>query len=143
MGLEQLNSSTIDELGSWCLKGWWSQEAIGNREGGIHGNPASSHHQRDHHTDTQSVEYLPRESKGLEIKQANLPFSRGRKQGNAKRTMRFPQQRGERSPPSRDERQPLTGIVLTLTLPKIITFSHMKNSLFPLGQNHLNVQEIK
>ena len=27
-----LNSSTIDELGSWCLKGWWSQVAIRHGE---------------------------------------------------------------------------------------------------------------
>ena len=39
-----LNSSSIDELGNWCLKGWmgaWAPQAL---QGGIHGNPASRNH---------------------------------------------------------------------------------------------------
>ena len=82
-----LNLSTIDKLGSWCLKGWWNQAAIRHGEGGIHGNPASGHHQR-HHTShwTQSVEYLPdpiltkgreQREKRLENKASKMTFLTG------------------------------------------------------------------
>ena len=37
-----LNSSTIDGLGSWCLEGWWSGDI--ERVTGSHSNPSSSHH---------------------------------------------------------------------------------------------------
>ena len=47
-----------------------------------------------------------------------MAFSQVSKQANAKRTMKCPQQRGERSPTSRDERRPLTSIVLTLNVAK-------------------------
>jgi len=42
VGYFLLNSSTLNELGSWCLKVWWIGEVIVSEEGGIHGNLASS-----------------------------------------------------------------------------------------------------
>ena len=40
-----LNVSEIDELWSWCLKGWWNQVAIRPKEGGIYGNPVNGNNQ--------------------------------------------------------------------------------------------------
>jgi len=40
---EKLNSSQINELGNWCLKGLWGAESISQGEG-IHGNPGSGNH---------------------------------------------------------------------------------------------------
>ena len=142
-GLEQLNSSTIDELGSWCLKGWWSRAAIRHGKGDNHGNPASGHHQWHRHTEpNQWNTYQGRaeREKGLKIKQAKWPFPQASKQANAKRTMRCPQQRAQRSPLSRDEGRPLTGIVLTLTLPKL--YLATRKITLSFGSKPSNVHEI-
>ena len=54
-----LNSSTIDELGSWCLRrAGGAGQQFRQREGGIHRNPASGHHPGTV-TLIESVEYLP------------------------------------------------------------------------------------
>ena len=37
---------TNDELGSWCLKGWWVAKCSEQR-GGIHGNPGNGNHPRN------------------------------------------------------------------------------------------------
>ena len=40
-----LNSSSIDELGNWCLLGWhWGPEHFRPGQGGTHGNPMSGNH---------------------------------------------------------------------------------------------------
>ena len=54
----QLNSSTIDDVGSWCLKGWWSRATFLSQRRRYHRNPASGHHPGTV-TLIQSVEYLP------------------------------------------------------------------------------------
>ena len=43
--ISPLNVSEIDELWSWCLKGWWNQVAIRPKEGGICGNPVNGNNQ--------------------------------------------------------------------------------------------------
>ena len=54
-----LNSSTIDELGSWCLRrAGGAGQQFWQREGGIHRNPASGHCPGTV-TLIESVEYLP------------------------------------------------------------------------------------
>ena len=54
-----LNSSTIDELGSWCLRrAGGAGQQFWQREGGIHRNPASGHRPGTV-TLIESVEYLP------------------------------------------------------------------------------------
>ena len=67
-------------LGAGAQKGWWSRAAMRHEEGGIHGNPASGHHQRHHHTEpnqwnTYQTRYLPkgggRGKKGLKISEQN------------------------------------------------------------------------
>ena len=54
----QLNSSTVDEVGSWCLKGWWSRATFLAQGRRYHRKPASDHHPGTV-TLIQSVEYLP------------------------------------------------------------------------------------
>ena len=55
----RLNSSTIDELGSWCLRrAGGAGQQFWQREGGIHRNPASGHRPGTV-TLIESVEYLP------------------------------------------------------------------------------------
>ena len=67
-------------LGGGAYKGWWSRAAMRHEEGGIHGNPASGHHQRHRHTEpsqwnTYQTRYLPkggwRGKKGLKISEQN------------------------------------------------------------------------
>ena len=63
--INKLNSSTIDELSSRCLEGWWSQPAIRQREWGYYGNRSSGHHQRHRHSkpnhwNTYKTRYLPK-----------------------------------------------------------------------------------
>ena len=54
-----LNSSTIDELGSWCLRrAGGAGQQFWQRGGGIHRNPASGHRPGTV-TLIESVEYLP------------------------------------------------------------------------------------
>ena len=122
-----LNLSTIDDLGSWCLKGWWSQAAIKHGEGGIHGNHASGQHQWHCHTESNQwntyqarPDTYQRESREGEARQNDLHVSRR----PASKQMRCepwgaPQQRIQRSPLSRDKTRLLTGIELTLTSPKL------------------------
>ena len=55
----ELNSSTIDELGSWCLRrAGGAGQQFWQREGGIHRNPASGDRPGTV-TLIESVEYLP------------------------------------------------------------------------------------
>ena len=62
-----LESSTIDDVGSWCVKGWWSRAAIRHEEGGIHGNPASGHHQRHRHTESNQWNTYQRKGKAWKL----------------------------------------------------------------------------
>lgn len=48
--IKQIVNNTWAWDRSWCLKGWWSWAAIRHRKGDIHGNYASGHYQRRHHT---------------------------------------------------------------------------------------------
>ena len=75
---QTLSSLTIDELGSWCLKGQWSWAAITHGEG--------SHHQRHHHTELSqwNTYHLPDtyqreggEGKRLENKASKITFLAG------------------------------------------------------------------
>ena len=44
--ISRLNVFEIDELWSWCLKGWWNQVAIRPKEGDIYGNPVNGNNQK-------------------------------------------------------------------------------------------------
>ena len=44
LNINQLNSSPIDVLGNWCLKGWTGASAPQAYQGGVHGNSASENH---------------------------------------------------------------------------------------------------
>ena len=49
-------------LGAGAQNGWWSRVAIRHGEGGIHGMPASGHHQTHRHRHTEPSQcniYLP------------------------------------------------------------------------------------
>ena len=56
------------------------------------------------HTKPDTYKGRVERKNGLKIKQAKLPLSQASKQANAKRTMRRPQQRAQRSPLSCNER---------------------------------------
>ena len=112
------NSSTIDELGSWCLK----------RLAEPGSNEARGIHQRHRHTEpnqwnTYQTRYLPkggwRGKKGLKISEQNdLSHRPASKQMQCK-PQGTPSRELKRSPLSRNLGRPLTGIVLNLTLPKL------------------------
>ena len=80
-----------------------------HEKGGIHGNPASAHHQRHRHTEpnqwnTYQTRYLPkggwRGKKGLKISEQNdLSHRPASKQANAMQTTRHPQQRAQKGRP--------------------------------------------
>jgi len=60
----ELNSSTIDELGSWCVKGWWNQATILAQGRKYPSQPCKQPPHRHHHTDPVSgilsdTQYLP------------------------------------------------------------------------------------
>ena len=83
-----------------CLKGWWSRVSIRHGEGGIHGNPASGHHQRHHHTEpnqwnTYQTRYLPREGgerKRLENKASKMTLLTGQQGSKCKANHEAPPQ---------------------------------------------------
>lgn len=88
------NSSTINELGSLCLKGWQRRADMRHREGGI-GNPTSTYHRRHCYTETVSgiltnpdtYQREDEQGKSLIIQQVKCPYLKANKwaNGNAPR----------------------------------------------------------